>query len=319
MDLYGEVVEATERIKGFVRVTPCEFSPELSELTGARVYLKLENLQYTGSFKLRGALNKLLSLTDEQRSMGVVTASTGNHGAAFAYACKRLGVEGTIFVPRGSEKFKLEKIKRLGGKFEFHGKDPVESERHAREYASAKGMTYLSPYNDPLVVAGQGTVAHELTSQLDRVDALFVALGGGGLAGGMGGYMKHLSPDTRLIGCSPENSPVMIRSIEAGRILDIPVKPTLSDGTAGGVEEESVTFEICKRYIDRFVTVTEREIAESIVLFLRLHRMAIEGAAAVPLAAFLKTKGSYVDRNVVIVICGGNISYELLKKLVCNF
>ena len=215
MELAKEVRAAGARIAGRVRRTPVERSRALIEGPG-EVWLKLENLQLTGSFKLRGATNKILSLAEEARTRGVVAASSGNHGAAVACAAKEAGCPALVFVPEGVAAGKLAAIRAWGVEVRTHGDDALLAELEARRHAAATGMTYVSPYNDAEVVAGQGTVGLELAEQLPRLDAVFVALGGGGLISGVGGYLKALRPALRVIACSPESSPVMHASLEAG-------------------------------------------------------------------------------------------------------
>jgi threonine dehydratase len=276
----------------------------------------LENLQHTGSFKVRGALNKVLSIPTDQRAQGVVAASTGNHGAAVAFALRKLGAPGVIFAPEHAIQSKIEIIKGLGTEVRTYGRDCAETEVYARNFAAENGLTFVSPYNDPQVVGGQGTIGVELERQLPRADAVFVALGGGGLISGIAGYLKADQPGIKIIGCSPANSQVMAKSVEAGEILDLPSLPTLSDGTAGGVEPGAITFDLCRELVDDYVTVTEDEIADSLRLFIRTHHMMIEGAAAVAIASFLKINNRFADKNVVIVICGANIGTDTLKEIL---
>jgi len=280
------------------------------------VYFKLENLQHTGSFKLRGAMNKLLSLTAEEKGRGVVTASTGNHGAAFAFGLNIIKGSGVVFVPENASPAKVAVIERLGAEVRHIGSDSGETEAHARHHAEKNNMTHLPPYNDVKVIGGQGTIALELTNQLDQIDAVFVALGGGGMISGMAGYLKSKNPGVAIIGCSPENSQVMIQSVKAGRILDLPSLPTLSDGTAGGVEPGSITLELCREFVDDYMTVTEAEIKESLREFMQAQHMLIEGSAAVAVAACKKQGDRLAGKNVVVVICGGNISLEILKEIL---
>ncbi len=316
IDVHREVIDALGRIEPHVRRTMLISSDHLSGLCGGSVYLKLENLQHTGSFKVRGAMNKLLSMTDEERIRGVAAASSGNHGAAVAYCAAKLGTRGIVFVPEGADSQKVRTIEDLGTEVRRHGGDAVESERFARKYAVRNGLTYISPYNDPKVIGGQGTIAAEFISQCRRIDTVLASLGGGGLISGMAGFLKKELPETEIIGCSPENSQVMIKSIEAGRILDLPSLPTLSDGTAGGVEKDAVTFELCRRLVDVYTSVTEDEIADGLRLFLEKHHMLIEGAAAVSIAAFMKERERFQGKTVVITICGANISPRTLKRLL---
>jgi threonine dehydratase len=315
-DIPEEVLRAERTIRPHVRETFLEYSPHLSDRGGANVYCKLENLQHTGSFKVRGVMNKLLSMTEDELSRGVVTASTGNHGAALAYAVNRLGASGIVFVPENAEPDKVSAIERLAADVRYHGRDNAVTEIHARRFAEEHGMTYVSPYNDPLVVAGQGTIGVELVRQLDRIDVVFVSLGGGGLISGVAGYLKSVNPDVTVIGCSPENSQVMIQSVRAGKILDLPSLPTLSDGTAGGIEPGAITFDLCRELVDDYETVTEDEIAESLRIFLKTHHMLIEGAAAVAIASYLKMPERCSGKNVVIIICGANIGPGTLKRIL---
>ena len=310
------VREAETRIREHVRETPLEPSPLFGRLGGAEVFFKCENLQYTGSFKIRGAMNKLLTLRPETLADGVVAASTGNHGAAVAYGSSRLGIEAEIFVPETTSSSKVDAIRLAGARVVFHGRDGVEAEMYARRYANRNARSYISPYNDPQVIAGQGTLGVEILGQLPEVDAVFVALGGGGLISGVAAYLKWRRPEVTVIGCSPRNSAVMIESLRAGRILELPSKPTLSDGTAGGVEAGAITFDLCRELVDDFETVSEEEIEEALRLFIGSHHQLIEGAAGVAIAAYLKRRESLVGRRTVIVLCGANISLEDLGRVL---
>ena len=314
--LPANAVLAANRIGDHVRTTPLDYSPAISRMSGANVYLKLENLQHTGSFKLRGAFNKLLSLTAEERKAGGVAASSGNHGAAIAYAMSKLGVTGVIFVPEQTSSTKVDAIKSAGGEVRFFGNDGLDTEMHAREYAQQNGMIYLSPYNDLDVIAGQGTCGVEIAQQLSAIDAVFIAVGGGGLISGVGSFLKSVNPEISIVACQPEASAVMTESVKAGKILEIPGKPTLSDGTAGGIEEGAITFEICRDVVDDYQVVTEEQIAAAMRVFIDTHHMLLEGAAGVAIAGFLASAEQYADKNVVIIVCGGNISRETLKKVI---
>ena len=307
---------AANRIASYIRETPLDYSPYFSELTGANVYLKLENLQHTGSFKLRGAFNKLLSLSEEDREAGGVAASSGNHGAAIAHAMNKLGVTGTIFVPEQTSPTKVEAIKRAGGDVRFFGTDGLDTELHAREFAEENGMVYLSPYNDPDVIAGQGTCGVEIAQQLADVDAVFIAVGGGGLISGVGSFLKSVNPSLDVVACQPAASAVMTESVKAGKIVDLPSDPTLSDGTAGGIEADAITFDICRGIADEYVVVSEEQIAEAMRGFIDSHHMLAEGAAGVAIAGLLASGDKYKDQNVVVIVCGGNISRETLKKVI---
>ena len=308
-----EALAAEQRIRSHIRCTSLDYSPFFSQQSEAKVYFKTENLQYTGSFKVRGALNKILSLSAAERSRGVVTASSGNHGAAVAFALQKIQATGIVFVPNDASSAKIAAIKQLRAIVQQHGDDCIQTETVARQYAKEQGLAYIPPYNDPQVIAGQGTIAIELLKQLSNIDAVFVSLGGGGLISGIAAYLKQHSPNTRIIGCSPENSKVMIESVKAGKILDLPSLPTLSDGTAGGVEAETITLPLVSEWVDEFVTVSEQEIKESLGQFIDNQHQLIEGAAATALAAFSKTQSAYRNQNVAIVLCGANISSDTLR------
>jgi threonine dehydratase len=316
MDITTEVITAEKRIRPYIRETILEYSPYYSRLAEADVHFKLENLQHTGSFKLRGAMNKMLSLTRAQRDRGVVTASTGNHGAAVAYSLGKLDATGIVFVPENASLGKVQAIERLGAEVHHFGDDTADTEAHARKFAEQNGLTYISPYNDFQVIGGQGTIAVELVNELNKIDTVFIALGGGGLISGIAGYFKSIHPGMEIIGCSPQNSQVMIRSVGAGKILNLSSLPTISDGTAGGIEPGAVTFDLCRELVDDYETVTENEIKESLGEFLQTQHMLIEGAAAVAVAAMVKRRDRLAGKNVVVIICGANISLETLKTVL---
>lgn len=314
--LPANAVLAANRIAGHIRETPLDYSPFFSELTGANVYLKLENLQYTGSFKLRGAFNKLLSLTPVQMEAGCVAASSGNHGAAVAYAMQKHGISGIVFVPETTSPTKVDAIRRAGGEVRFFGTDGLDTEKHARQYAGDNGMLYLSPYNDADVIAGQGSCGVEIARQLKELDAVFIAVGGGGLISGVGSFLKSVHPNLHVIGCQPAASAVMAASAKAGKIVELRSERTLSDGTAGGIEAGAITFDICQKLVDQYVLVSEDEIAEAMREFIDSERMLLEGAAGVAIAALKKVADRYQECNVVVIVCGGNISRETLKTII---
>ncbi len=314
--LPAEIALAANRIRAFVRETPLDRSPYFSDASGADVWLKLENLQPTASFKIRGAFNKLLSMPDAERVKGCVTASSGNHGAAVAHAMQALGVKGVVFVPEQTSSTKLDAIRRAGAEVRFHGTDGLDTETYARAYADEREMAYVSPYNDADVIAGQGTCGVEIARQLPDVDAVFVAVGGGGLISGVGAFLKSFRPGVRVVSCQPAASAVMTESIKAGEILELPSEATLSDGTAGGIEPGSLTFGLCRELIDDFVAVSEEEIASAMRAFIDSHHLLIEGAAGVALAGLLRRKDDYAGRRVAVIVCGGNVSRETLKRVI---
>lgn len=307
--------QAAHRIRGLVCETPLLYSSAFSDELDASVHFKLENRQTTGSFKLRGATNRLMTLTDDERSKGCVAASSGNHGAAVACAMQKLGTNGVIFVPMQTSSAKVDTIRNYGGEVLFFGTDGLDTEQHAREFAERNDMCYLSPYNDSQVIAGQGTCGVELLEQLPDVDTVFVAVGGGGLIAGVGSVLKSHDPNIRIIACQPEASPVMARSIQAGRIIEMPSEPTLSDGTAGGIEADAITFPLNQLVVDEFVLVAEDEIASAMRLFMEREGETIEGAAGVAVAGMLQQRESIRGQTVAVIICGGNISDKKLEQV----
>jgi threonine dehydratase len=307
---------AWEKIHPYIRETYLEKSFYLSEMGENNVYCKMENLQVTGSFKIRGALNAVLSLPEDALARGVVAASTGNHGSAVAFASQIVGTSGTVYVPVNTPRSKVNSIKQLGADVLFHGSDCVEAERFARSYAERSNKTYISPYNDKMIICGQGTIGVELTKQLDKIDVVFVTVGGGGLISGIAGYLKSINNDITVYGCSPKNSDVMARSVKAGKVLDLPSLDTLSEGSAGGLESNTITFDLCRSLVDDWITVTENEIADSLAEFLQNQHSLIEGAAAVVIASYKKRAKELNGKNVVIIICGSNISRSLLEQIL---
>jgi threonine dehydratase len=306
---------AAVRVDGQIERTDLVRSDAFSEALAANVFFKLENLQTTGSFKLRGATNRLMTLSDEDRANGCVTASSGNHGAAVACAMQKLGMNGVIFVPEQTSRAKVDKIKSYGGDVRLFGTDGLDTEQHARAFAEQNAKLYLSPYNDREVVAGQGTCGIEILEQLPDVDVVFIAVGGGGLIAGVGAVLKTHNPDIRVYGCQPSQSAVMMRSVEAGEILDLKSGSTLSDGTAGGIEPDSITFPLNEAVVDEWVSVEEQSIAEAMRSYMNNGGQTIEGAAGVAIAAMIERRDEIEGKNTVVVICGGNISDEDLDRV----
>lgn len=310
-----EILAAAARIQSVIRLTPTDYSLALSELTGSCVWLKLEHLQHTGSFKLRGATNKLLKLTADERARGVVTASNGNHGIAVCYAAQQLGVPVRVFMREGVPEIRVSLIRALGGEPVFYGRDPLAAEMHARATATTTGQVFISPYNDADVIAGQGTLGVELAQQVAGLDAVFVAVGGGGLVSGVAAYLKAVQPNVKIIGCWPENSPVLYECLKAGRIFDCPELPTISDSTAGGVEPDALTFPLCQQLLDDAVLVSEAEIKTAMRLMLEKERWIIEGAAGVAVAGLLKMAEAFRGQNCAAILCGRNLAAERLREL----
>jgi len=314
-NLATQVREAADRIRPVVAETPVEQIEGLVPNIETKVFFKLENLQNTGSFKLRGASNKILSLSPKEAAKGVIAASNGNHGLGVAAAARAARIAAEVYVSNHVSPSKARRIEEYGAHIKRIGDDPLEAELAARAAACEQGKVFISPYNDNEVMAGQGTIAVELLRQLPTLDALFVAVGGGGLIGGIGAYTKSASPQTEIVGCWPHNSPVLYESIKAGRILDVPEEPTLSESTAGGLEPGSVTLEVCSQVIDSSVLVSETEILDAMRRVRTLKGWIIEGSAAVAVAAFLKNAERYRGKRVAVVICGANVSEKVLAVL----
>jgi threonine dehydratase len=319
------IEEAAARIYAVVRETPVAVIPlangtPTGAVSAGAAVVKQEQLQITGSFKLRGATNKLMSLNAAEGLAGVVTSSTGNHGLGVATAAQLLGIDAEVFLSSEVSTSKRQRIAERGVRIRVVGADPLAAELAARAAAAASGRVYVSPYNDPYVVAGQGTIAVELLRQVPDLTALFIAVGGGGLVSGIGSYLRHAAPQVEIIGCWPENSPVMYECLKAGRIIDVPESTTLSESTAGGVEPGSITFELCREVIHRGLLVSEAQILEA-MRFGHARGWAMEGASGVALAAYFKEAASEAGqariggKKCVVLLCGGNPSPAIAELL----
>lgn len=318
MNLLTEIQQAKQRIEQDILQTPLLYSNWLSGFCNGDVYLKLENEQITGSFKARGSLNKLKWIQEKNLGARPVTASTGNHGLGFARACDLLGIDGKIFLPNNAVRSKVEAIKAYDIEVEFYGDDPYTTEIYARKTAGENDWIYVSPYNDPQIIAGQGTIGIEILDKIPQPDNILATVGGGGLISGIGTIVKGKSQKTKLIGCQPENSPEMSVSVRAGEYREAESKPTLSDGSAGGFEPDSITFDLCKKLIDNFILIAEDEIADAIRSMLKNHSKLVEGSAGVAVASLLKNRDQFADQTTIIVVCGANISTDKLQSILCS-
>jgi len=309
-----EVYEARKRVQGWARRTPMERSAPLGGLCGGEVWLKLENYQVTGSFKIRGAANKLLSLSDEERRRGVVTASSGNHAQGVGYAARELGVRATVVVPENTPSVKIDAIRGYGVDLIVEGREYMDSERLARRLERERGMAFVSAYNDLEIVKGQATVGLEMLEDAPGLDAVLVPVGGGGLASGVASVFKAAT-DAEVIGVQTTASPVMRECVREGRIHDVPLGDTYAEGLHGGIEEGSVTFEMCRDLVDRWIIVEEQKVLEAVGFMLHRHHMLVEGAAAVGPAAIMADPRLFRGRRVGVIISGGNLSEETLRKV----
>ncbi len=309
-----DVYEAKRRIEGWALRTPLAYSYRLSDLCGGDVWLKLENLQPVGSFKIRGAVNKLLLLTEEEKARGVVTSSSGNHAQGVGYAAREFGVKATIVVPENTPGAKLGAIRRYGVDLIVHGEEYMDAERLARGLEKEKGMTFVSGYNDPDIIAGQGTVGLEMLEDRPDLDLVLVPVGGGGLISGVATVFKAAT-DAEVLGVQSVASPVMAESIRQGRIVDMELEDSVAEGLHGGIEEGSITFDLCRRLVDAFVLVEEETIKDAMGLMLTEERQVVEGSAAVGVAAIMEDPDRFRGRKVGVVITGGNVDKALLREI----
>jgi len=316
--LFEEMTEAHRAIRPQVSVTPLEHSPLLSAELGCELYFKCEHHQPSGSFKIRGATNKIRSLDAEAQRRGVFTASTGNHGLAVARAAKLAGIPATVYVAANAAPSKVAGIRALGAKLMVVDGASFDAELAGRQQAEAEGAVYISPYNDREVVVGQGTLGIELMEQDHALDAIFIATGAGGLMGGTGTAVKAINPAVQMIGVWPEASPVMLRALEAGRLVAVEEFPTLSDGTTGAIEPDSITFPLCQQVIDDRITVGEDEIATAMRRIAETEHWIVEGAAGAAFAGLIQQAHAWRGKRVAVVLCGRNIGHDTFRDAVAG-
>jgi len=311
----ADIHAARGRLAGTIYETPCPYSETLSALTGARVFVKLENLQMTGSFKERGAANLLLQLSPDERRRGVVAASAGNHGLAVAFHAARLGVSAVIVMPEWAPLAKVTAARRRGAEIVLHGDNFDEAYARAREIEAARQLVFVHPFDDPRVIAGQGTIGLELLEQVPGLDAVLVPVGGGGLLGGVALAVKTERPAVQVIGVQAQEVPGMASALAAGTRVTVPAATTIADGIAVRRVGEH-TFDLARRHADRVVTVAEEEIANAILLLLEIEKTVVEGAGAVPLAALANRRVALEGRTVALVVSGGNIDVNVIARII---
>lgn len=315
MITYVDIEEARERIKDQIYLSPFPHSETVSRMTGNRVFFKLENLQLTGSFKERGALNKLLSLTPEETGRGVIAASAGNHGMAVAFHGQRLNIASTIVMPVSAPLIKVTRVRQYGATTMLRGNDYDSALAEALRLSAERKLTFVSAFDDPWIVAGQGTIGLEIYEQNPDLQAVLVPVGGGGLIAGVALALKTLLPKIRVIGVQAEAVPAMKVALERGAPAQLAPATTIADGIA--VRAVGATpLELVKCYVDEIVTVSEAEISNAVLLLLEIEKTVAEGAAAVPLAALVNKKVSLAGKNVGLVVSGGNIDMNLISRII---
>ncbi|MEP7366547.1 MAG: threonine ammonia-lyase [Acidobacteriota bacterium] len=310
-----DVERAQLRIRDSIYLSPCVRSQTLSQLTGTSLFLKLDNLQMTGAFKERGALNKLLLLSEAERARGVIAASAGNHAQAVAYHAARLGVRSTIVMPLTTPLVKVSQTKSHGAEVVLHGANYDEAYEEARRRCDEGGLTFVHAFDDDGVIAGQGTLGLEMMQQNPMFDAIVVPIGGGGLIGGVACAVKETNPRIRVVGVQTSRLPSMKRAVEAGAPVLLDAAQTIADGIAVRRAGER-TLPLVQKYVDEIVTVDEEEIASAILLLLEREKTIAEGAGAAALAAMMHHKTDLAGRRVAVVVCGGNIDVTLLSRII---
>lgn len=310
-----DILTARTRIRDFVRHTPLERSVELSRRLSGDVYLKMENLQLTGSFKPRGSFNRLQTLSESERLKGVIAPTAGNHGIGLSYAAAQLNIPAHIFLPENADPVKIALLKAQGAKIQFF--ETIEDARlAARRVAQEEGFTFVSAYNDKAVVAADGTIGLEILSDLPDVEIIVVCVGGGGLASGIGTVMKTVNSNIEVWGVQAANSPTFARWHEAGQTVAVELQPSIAEGLSGYIEPETITFPIFRQVVDRVVTVSEQELVDAMKWMLDHHQHVVEPSGAAAVAALLQNPEHLSGRKVAATITGRNISRSRLMALI---
>jgi threonine dehydratase len=309
----SDIHRAATRLKGHLLVTPCVASRTLSDIVGAQIFLKFENLQFTASFKERGACNKLAQLTEQERQRGVIAMSAGNHAQGVAYHAQRLGLRAVIVMPRFTPGVKVERTRGFGAEIVLHGDSLDEARAHAQQLAAQQGLVFVHPYDDPDIVAGQGTVALEMLAEIPELDTLVIAVGGGGLIAGMATAARALKPDIEIIGVQTTRFPAMVNAIKGTHHPQ--GSSSIAEGIAVGTPGQ-LPQDIIRRLVNDLLLVDEGDIEQAIVLLLEVEKTLVEGAGAAGLAALLKYPERFKGKKVGLVLCGGNIDPLLLAAII---
>jgi len=311
----NSIQAARARMAEAIYLSPCQLSSDLSDLTGLPLHLKLENLQRTGSFKERGALNKLLLLRESERVRGVCTASAGNHAQGVAFHAAALGIRAQIVMPLATPQIKVAATRGFGADVILHGANYDEACEEALRRCAGEERTFIHPFDDVEVITGQGMIGLELLEQVPDLEAVVVPIGGGGLIAGVACALKETNPKIRVIGVEPEKLPSMLRAREAGAPVTLKAEATIADGIAVRRSGE-LTLPLVQRYVDEIVTVDDEEVASSILMLLEHEKTLAEGAGAAALAAVLQSKANLRQRRTVVLVSGGNIDVTLLAKII---
>ena len=313
----NDIRAAADRIRPYVTRTPLVYSPALNEMTGAEVYLKLENLQAIGAFKVRGAANKILTLSDEQKKKGVSTFSTGNHGMAVAHIASKLGIPATVCMSSHVPEVKVKAIKRWGPTVLQNWESQDDAGVYCYELQEKEGVTVIPPFDDKEIICGQGTIALEIMEDLPDVDTVLVPLSGGGLISGIALGTKFARPDAKIVGISMERAAVMIESLKAGHPIETPEEPTLADSLLGGIGlDNEYTFDIVRDMVDETAQVSEKEIADGVAYIMENHKVIAEGASAVGVAYAMREGNIRPGSKVAIVVTGCGIDMKTVKEIL---
>ncbi|MHA1463439.1 MAG: threonine ammonia-lyase [Candidatus Heimdallarchaeota archaeon] len=310
------IEKAREKIQSFINETPLLFSEYFSTFCDGQIFLKLENQQITNSFKIRGALNKMLNLSIDEKEKGVLAVSSGNHAQAVGVVAEQLGISAKIIIPKSTPQNKIDKIRKYKVELVLEGNNYDEAEVFARNLAKEESATFVSGYNDELVVAGQGTIGLELLEQQPSITDVLVPLGGGGLLSGIAIAIKSKKPDINIIGVQTSACPAFYESLKVGKIIDVEMKESIADGMYGGIELGSITFDIIKQYVDEVILVEEESIRKALALIWDKESIRVEGAAAAAIAPILENKSLFKDRVVTAVMTGGNIDDNLFQEII---
>jgi threonine dehydratase len=313
-----DVYRAQARIEPMILQTPLPASADLAEKTGARaVHLKLECLQNTGAFKIRGAANKILSLSDEEKKKGVVTFSTGNHGKAVAYVAGQIGIPAVVCLSEHVDPYRAEMIKNLGAEVSVKGHSQDEAEKNYQELIASRGLVPVVPFDDPMIIAGQGTIALEILAKLPDIDVLLIQLSGGGLLAGIAMAAKSINPGIHIVGLSLEQSPAMLKSIKAGMPVQVEEKDSIADSLLGGIGfDNRYTLALVEKFTDEHLLISEEEVKDGMFYVFDQHRLIVEGAAALGVAALLNQKIDVKGKKVVALLSGSTINSDDYIRII---